>query len=389
MNARSGLEACLRVAGQYCVSAAYIVAAAFIAEPAWAQRNAPDLEPVEMGIMRGDYGNVHGVVALRNGKRIADWYFSGADVRRPIHELGIVHFASSTLHDVRSVTKSIVALLFGLAQDEGYFANLDEPILNYFPEYADLRTPERMRIRLRDLLSLKSGLEWNETETSYTLRDPRTGEITPNPANSEIAMDLAADRYRYILSRPIAAVAGERFAYSGGDVALLAEIIARATHRPIDHYARERLFAPLGIRHFEWLRDHNGIPIAASGLRLRPRDMARIGQLVAADGLWRGRQLVSKDWITAMTTPRALINGDANCGVQYGYLWWMVNICTDGAVWPLIFANGNGGQKIWIDRRAGIVVAITAGFYDNPGQDRTDDVAIAIMHEYTRPMRTN
>jgi len=174
--------------------------------------------------------------------------------------LGTVKFDSETLHDVRSVTKSIISLLFGIAMADHAIVSLDSPVLDYFPEYKDLQTSERRKIRLRDLLPMTSGLHWDEWSNLY-------GDIR----NSETAMDLAADRYWYILSRPIDSQPGTQWRYSGGDAALIAAEMARSTKVSIDEYAAKKLFAPLGITKFVWLKDRQGIPVAASGLRMLRR----------------------------------------------------------------------------------------------------------------------
>jgi len=305
----------------------------------------------------GDLPNLHSVVVI-HGRTTFQRYLEGRDERRG-ESLGIVRFNGETLHDVRSVTKSIVSILFGIAMADGAIGSLDEPVLNHFPEYADLRQPERMRIRLRDVVSMTSGLHWDERTFPYT--DAR---------NSETAMDLAADRYRHILSQPIDALPGERFNYSGGDVAIVAAVIARATKMPLEDYAAKKLFEPLGIAHFEWLKDRSGIPIAASGLRLRPIDMAAIGRLMLQRGRWNEKIVVPASWVETSTALHVPPQGDARCGIGYGYLWWPGYLCIGDRQIPLFFANGNGGQYIWIVPSLDLVIVSTAGAYNDARGDR-------------------
>jgi CubicO group peptidase (beta-lactamase class C family) len=222
-------------------------AALAIAAPAAAQ----DLAALEQRIRAGEIKGVHGLIVVQRGRTLAEHYFEGRDERRGF-PLGVVKFGPDTLHDVRSVTKSIVGLLVGVAVEEGAIRSLDAPALDYFPEYADLNTPERRRVTLRHLLTMTSGLHWDEDSVPYT--DPR---------NSEIAMDLAKDPYRYVLSQPFDAAPGQRFRYSGGDVAVMAAVLTRATKRPLEAYAEEKLFRPLGIARVAWLKDAKGVPYAA------------------------------------------------------------------------------------------------------------------------------
>jgi CubicO group peptidase (beta-lactamase class C family) len=206
--------------------------------------------------------------------------------------LGTVAFGPETLHDLRSVTKSLVGLLYGMALADGKVPPPDAVLVDQFPEYPDLAAdPARRRLTVAHVLSMTLGLEWNEN-LPYT-----------SAANSEIAMELAPDRYRFVLERPIVGSPGQRWGYNGGATALLGRLIARGVAAGLPDYARAALFAPLGITAFDWIKGQDGTPSAASGLRLAPRDLARIGQLVIQRGRWDGRQVVPASWIDASFRP--------------------------------------------------------------------------------------
>jgi len=332
----------------------------------------PALAALEQRIRSGEIQGVHSVIAMRGRDTVAEWYFEGADEVRG-RQLGVVKFGPETLHDVRSVTKSVVALLVGIAVEEGAIKSLDAPALDFFPEYADLQTPERRRITLRHLLTMGSGLHWDEDTYPYT--DPR---------NSEIAMDLAPDPYRYVLSQPIEAAAGARFKYSGGDVAVMAAILARATKTPLDAYAEAKLFRPLGIAKVEWQRDAKGVPYAASGLRMMPRDMAKIGRMMLQDGRWDGRQVVPAAWVKTSIQPHARVEPDPKCGTRYGYFWWLYAGCEVTPPQPWAAANGNGGQRIVLVPERDLVVVMTAGLYNKPGQRQTANATVTGILEALR-----
>jgi CubicO group peptidase (beta-lactamase class C family) len=333
-------------------------------DPARTQQAA--LATIEQDIRVGRFGNVHAVVVRQRGAGLAEWYFEGTDELRG-RQLGNVVFDADTLHDLRSVTKSVVSVLFGIALADGAIASVDEKVIDYFPDYADLVTPPLSQIRLRDLLSMTSGLRWDERTYPYT--DVR---------NSETGMDLAADRVRFILSSPVEAAPGERFNYSGGDVELVATIVARATQTPLAAYAKDKLFQPLAIDVFEWLEYTSGGPIAASGLRLRPRDMAKIGELMRQGGRWEGHQVVPRDWVEMSTAFQAQISPDRRCGVQYGYFWWLGAICDGDRRIAFVEANGNGGQRIRLVPDPDVVIVTTAGFY-NRGDRSIDEVASRLL----------
>src|SRR5262249_9762111 len=134
--------------------------------------------------------------------------------------------------------------------------------------------------------------------------------------------------------------------------------------QPLDQFAREALFAPLGIEDWEWGRMASGDPGASWGLRLRPRDLAKLGQLVLNRGSWQGRQLVSSDWIEAMTAPQQRLRQ----GNAYGYLWWLGSETVDGREIELVSGLGWGGQLLLIAPHLDLVLVVTAGVYDFDGQ---------------------
>ncbi|MEV4345851.1 serine hydrolase [Actinoplanes sp. NPDC049596] len=266
---------------------------------------------------------------------------------------GVVEFGPGVLHDLRSVTKSVTALLYGIALGEGLVPGPEEPLLRYFPDYPDLAAdPARARLTVEHALTMTLGLEWRE--------DPPYDSL----ANAEIAMEFAPDRYRFVLERPIAGPPGERWSYCGGASALLGKLIADGSGRTLPEFGIEKLFAPLGIRDFGWLTGRDGVPSAASGLRLAPRDLARIGELVLAEGVWEGRRLVPAEWIRAMLEPRFT----TDWGFEYGYQWYVAP--------RLVTAMGNGGQRLIVAPGLDLVAAITTGNYDQPDQGRVPDLLL-------------
>ncbi len=337
--------------------AAALFLSACAAASAPAPAPPPAQGPLADRIRAHEFGDVHSLLIYRDGLLATEWYFDGQDERRGL-PLGLVHFDAETLHDARSVTKTVVALLFGAAMRDGRIASLDAPALDSFPDYADLRTPERLRIKLRDLLSMTSGFAWDEDTLPY--EDAR---------NSERMMDAAPDAYRYVLAQPIAHPPGEIWRYSGGDVMVIARVIERAVGEPLDVYAQRVLFTSLGITRFQWLKNAHGQAIAASGLRLTPRDMGKIGLLIAAHGQWNGAQLLPADWIDAMTTPHAIVGGDPPCGTRYGYFTWLGAVCAEGAPpGPFYAGIGYGGQRLVIVPGRHLVIVTTAGNYTNRAQ---------------------
>jgi len=321
-------------------------------------------DTLDDAVRRNELANLHAVVVVRGGKLALERYYEGADERRG-RSLGTVAFGPEIKHDLRSVTKSIVGLLYGIALADGQVADLDQPLVDQFPAYGDLAAePERRRMTVFHALSMTLGTEWNE-DLPYT--DPR---------NSETAMDRADDRYRYVLGRPFAAPPGSRWTYNGGATALLAHMISHGAGQPLLDYARDKLFTPLGIADVEWIVGSDGEPIAASGLRMRPRDLAKIGQLILDGGTWGESRVVPSAWLDQSFEPRVRTDDD----IEYGFHWWLGKLRSNGQPW--IGAFGNGGQRLFVIPSLRLVVVITAGNYNKPDQWK---LPVAVMRDVVLP----
>lgn len=332
----------------------------FCATSAWSQTMQ---EKLDVAVEAGEINGLHSTVVMLGGEKIAEAYFSGEDERWG-RSIGLVNHGPETLHDVRSVTKSVVGLLYGIALDEGAVPPLDAKLLDSFPEYADLRDGSvRETITVEDTLSMKMGIEWDE---SLPYSDPR---------NSEIAMELADDRYRFVLSRPMSGKPGETWTYSGGAVALIGELIAKGTGMDIDTYAKAKLFGPLGITSWEWVRGADNVPSAASGLRLTASDLAKIGVMLAQNGKYDGQQVVAATWLDTSMRAQASL-GD---NFDYGLLWYLSKAPGGDEI---LIASGNGGQRLTVQPKVGFVVSTFAGNYDAPDAWQ---MPIKVLVEYAIP----
>ena len=336
------------------------------ATPESAGFDARLLDAIGVAVRNGRLRNLHGVVVTRHGRLVFERYFAGHDERFGF-PLGEVAFTADTVHDARSVTKSVVSLLYGIASHDGRVGSVDRPLLDAFPEYTDLHADaSRTKILVRHALTMTMGTEWDET---IPYSDPRNGERQ---------MDDAPDRYRFVLDRPLGAPPGERWTYNGGATAVIAKLVSRGTGQPILAFARERLFTPLGITDFEWVADQVGEPSAAAGLRFRPRDLARIGQLILNRGRWGDHQLIATHWLDESIVPRT--NVDAT--VRYGYFWWLASSLVGDAVTPWSGAFGNGGQRLFVLPELDMVVVVTAGNYNQPNQWRAPT---AVLNQFVLP----
>jgi CubicO group peptidase (beta-lactamase class C family) len=312
---------------------------------------------------------LHGVLVVRNRQIVLERYFDAEDGNWGL-PLGLVHFGPDTLHNLYSVTKSIVALVYGIALAEGKVPPPSALLYAQFPEYQDLVAADQRRSQqtIAHALSMSLGAQWNEIGLAYD-----------SPANDEIGMEMAEDRYRFVLARPVTGTPGKRWHYSGGATALLGRLIAKGTGRSLPGYARTALFDPIGLGRTEWITSKeswvfrqtgkgDGEPIAASGLRMTPRDLARIGQLVLDHGAADGRQVVPAPWLGECLAPRVSVNELQ----RYGYQWYLgdMEFLAGGTVrlehW--VGCVGNGGQRLYVFPDLDLIIVVTAGNYSEPDQ---------------------
>jgi CubicO group peptidase (beta-lactamase class C family) len=307
--------------------------------------------------------NVHAVLVIRHGTLIFEHYFPGIDdeMGRP---LGKIAFGPDTLHDERSVTKSVTALVVGIAINKGWIKSLDTPAMSLLPQYADLRTPAKDRITLRHLVTMTAGLMWNE-ELPYD-----------DPANSEKRMDYAPDPFRYTLQQAVEAPPGTLWNYSEGVTEVVGAILNKVTGKPFPELVGTLLLEPLDIHKVEWAPYGRGNLSAAAGLRLRPRDLAKIGQLVLQHGTWNGKQIVPKSWIRAATSPQFTGPG----GYLYGYYFWLGRSVVNGRAVEWSAAYGLGGQRIFIVPAFDLVVVTNAGYYTQGNLQAS--IPLAILNRY-------
>ena len=339
-------------------------------EPAAAGFQPDVAARLDVAVRQGELPNLHAVVVVRGGKLVFERYYEGPDEFWAM-PIGRVEFGPNVKHDLRSATKSMVSLLYGIAHTEGKVPALNQSLMSQFPAYQDLAAdPERRRMTVAHALTMTWGLDWP------------TENLPTYSHNPELDMYLATDSYRFIFDRPMATAPGTTWSYCGGATAVLGHLIAQGTGEPLFQYAREKLFDPLGITEVQWVGGTDGEVSAPSGLRMRPRDFAKIGQMVLNKGRWGKRQVVPANWLEQALTPHASVPpehvGGMN-GIEYGYQWWLIRGSSEQ---PWFAAMGNGGQALIIIPSLDLVVAVMAGNYNTPNQR---SVAMDIMNKIVLP----
>jgi CubicO group peptidase (beta-lactamase class C family) len=249
------------------------------------------------------------------------------------------NYGPDSIKNVMSVTKSITAMLVGLAVDQGYIASISDPINKYLTGIVTFPDTIKANITIEQLLKMSIGHSWNGTSSSSLY-------------NSWIS---SSDQLQYILDLPLVNQPGTVFNYSDGASHLLSAIITKATGQNTIDFAKENLFNLLGITKFTWTKDNDGYPIGAAGLQIKPRDMIKFGILILNRGKYNGIQIVSESWINSMTTTKIWTNNNVPYGPEYGYQIWIGS--SNG--YKHIFAMGWGGQFIFIVPDHNLVVSAT------------------------------
>jgi CubicO group peptidase (beta-lactamase class C family) len=295
------------------------------------------------GVRDKVFRNIHSVLVVRNEKLVLEEYFPGSDLLGPYTEFGW-----NVRHLLCSCTKSFASALVGIARDQGLLGEVSTPLAVLFPEYADIDwSGARGRITLEHALTMSAGLEWDEG--SYSYLDPR---------NHAWIMWASGDPVHFLLSRPMVAEPGTTFVYNGGLSITLAEIAGKVSGLPADQFARQYLFTPLGIEDFAWEKHADGTLQAAGGLWLRPRDMAKFGQLYLNGGTWKGIPVISNEWVAESTKKRVWADDRTR---HYGFQWWIEEHPWQGNVVTSFAGRGWGGQRIYVFPDLRLVVVFTGG----------------------------
>lgn len=306
-------------------------------------------------VVDGSYPDVHGILVYRGGRLVIEEYFYGYDRGRP--------------HQMRSASKSVVSALVGIAIDRGALTGVAELVTKRlaYSGYAN-PDPRKDALTLRDLLTMQSGLacdDWNGA----------------SPGN-ESRVYQSEDWVKFVLDLPMVTQPGTHGSYCSGNVMVAGRMVERATGKPLPAFAQENLFDPLGIRASDvrWnytLSSSNAATFAQ--LYMRPRDMLKLGILFQQQGLWNGRQVISREWVARSMGEWSTV-GDQ----KYGYFWWhqWVMVAAPGGQRhvDMIVATGNGGQKIFLVPSLDLIVVLTGGNYN------TQSPAMSIMAKDLLPV---
>jgi CubicO group peptidase (beta-lactamase class C family) len=239
-------------------------------------------------------------------------------------------YGPESLTNSFSMAKSIIGLLIGAAVDDGYIKNLDQPVSDFIEEY---RTPENSQLTIRELLTMSSGLNWDE---SYGSLFSKTTEAYYGKNINKLIYSLK------VTEKP-----GIQFKYLSGNSQLLAMVVEKATGKKVAEYASEKFWIPMGaVNQALWSLDKNdGMEKAYCCFNSNARDFARWGQLILNQGTWNSDTLISPEYIRQATQPASnLVDETGNAIDYYGYQWWIQHLKGE----PIPYMRGILGQYVFV-----------------------------------------
>ncbi|MEO0616356.1 MAG: serine hydrolase [Pseudomonadota bacterium] len=299
-----------------------------------------EIRAFEPDQLRAPY--IHGLLIAHRGKLVFESYFHGYHRERP--------------HDSRSAGKSLASILLGAAIETGAIENVDQPVYDFFggvDTYAN-PDPRKARMTLRHLVTMSPGLDCNDGDYD-----------SPGNEDRMQSQDAQPDWYRYALDLPMRNEPGSADIYCSAGINLIAGAISNATERSLPAFFHQQLAVPLQMGHYHMNLSPDERGYMGGGIRLRPRDFLKLGQLYLDGGIWNGSRVVSEAWVRES----AAAHSSLNSADDYGFAWWRRTFTADDRTVASYHAAGNGGQMLFVIPELELVVLFQAGNY-NDGRTR-------------------
>ena len=314
--------------------------------------SAKRLEEMDDLVRSGALKKITSLLVARHGTLAHETYFEGD---------------ADTLRDTRSATKSVTGTLAGIAIDNGLLPGTDAKVLSFFPEKQPVQNPDPRKdaITVEDLLTMSSVLECNDWNDFSRGNEER---MYPVEDWIRFALDLPVRGFTRG-DEPAKQPHGRSFSYCTAGVVTLGGILQQAAGKPVDEFAAERLFSPIGIGRGQWVYSPLGLPMTGGGLRLRSRDLLKLAQLYLNGGAWNGTRVVTEAWVKESMSPHARIDDKT----EYGYLLWLRSYGPKGKEHPVAFMGGNGGNKVAIVPDLDLVAVLTSTNYNAKGMHEQTD----------------
>ncbi len=282
---------------------------------------------------------IHGLLLAHRGKLVLEEYFHG-------------HHREMT-HDSRSAGKTLTSALLGIAIRKGTLASLDQPIYSLFGGVEAFANPDprKERMSIRHLVTMTSGFDCDDGDYD-----------SPGNEDRMQSQDEQPDWRRYALDLPMAREPGKEGVYCTAGINLIGGVLRQASGISLLRFFQEEFAEPMEISYYQINLSPSYRGYMGGGIRLRPRDFLKLGQLYLDGGVWRGQRIVSKDWVRESAGPHASVNESDD----YGFAWWRRSYEVGGRTIETYYASGNGGQLLFVVPELDLAVLIQAGNYSDP-----------------------
>jgi CubicO group peptidase (beta-lactamase class C family) len=290
-------------------------------------------------IAQNKFKNISGVVVIKNGKLLIEEYFNGE--------------GRDTLHDPRSVGKTFASAVMGIAVKDGYIKS-EQQTLSEFYHLKNYRnySPKKDSITIKSLLTMSSVFDANDNDDSSPGNE---NNMYPLDNWVKFALDLKVDSSKQ---------AYKSWNYFTAGIVVVGDILNQKVPGGLDKYADAKLFKPLGITNYKWQYTPQHVANTAGGIRLRALDFAKFGQLYKNNGVWKGKQVIPKEWVAKSFTKQIALPADVVGPGNYGYLFWNKTYTIGSKAYETWYCTGNGGNKIFIFKDQPLVIIVTATAYN-------------------------
>ena len=325
----------------------------------------------------GEFNEIHSMLIFKNDKLVLEEYFSGHRYQwdGPKYHGALVNWDINEHQRIMSCTKSFISAMVGAAVQNGYINSVNQSIFDYLPNHLQFKTEEKAKITIEHLLTMTSGLEWDEWSASHG--------TTSNDIDL-LYTDYSDNPLVCVLERPLINTPGQEFTYNGGGYIVLGKILENASKMSLEDFSNKYLFKPLGIDSASWYQFNNGTYATDGSLHITPRNMLKFGLLYLQNGNFNNQQIISNDWVNKSKV-RYNNNRDIDVSskgsneISYSYSWWITEYFIKNRKIKIFGAGGWGGQEIIILPDENMVVVFTGSSYAS----RTK--TYKILEEYILP----
>jgi CubicO group peptidase (beta-lactamase class C family) len=298
---------------------------------------------------------VHSMLIARHGKLVLEEYFFGFDRETP--------------HDVRSAGKTFASVMLGAAMLRGVPISPESRIYQVFAQRGPFANPDprKAHITLAHLMTHTSGLACNDND-----------ESSPGNEDTMQAQTAQPDWWKFTLDLPMAHEPGTRYAYCSANMNLVGGALTVATQTWLPELFERAVARPLGFGRYHWVLARNEDGYLGGGAWIRPRDLLKVGQAYLDGGVWRGKRIVSAEWVKQSTLPRMHISpattglspeefGNSYGEADDGYAWHLGTLKVGERAYRTYAASGNGGQFLVVAPELDMVIVFTGGNYRQGG----------------------